>query len=395
MGKKILIVGGSERQIPIIKKCKKMGIDVINVDINKNSPGFAYSDCSEVVDILDLEENFKIAKKYNVDGVISEQSDIAVPTVAYVSEKLGVPSIGYNKSLLFTNKFMMRQFCKINRFNYPKFQLCDNLDEVMNGAKELKYPFIIKPIDNSASRGVNIIKHDKELFEKYLDTLSFSRTNQVLIEEFIDGTELTVEGFKTKSKHFSLIVSKKEHYKQAPMVAKKLFYSPNDENFDYDKLKELNNDLIECMGLPFGITHAEYKYFNGKYYLIEIAARGGGARIASDIVPFVTKIDTYKLLIEYSLGKQSEIEKFRNDLCVCVQFFDFRIGKIKEILGYEKIKKINEVIYCELNIKVGDVIEIPLNDGLRTGYFIAYETNKDALNMLCEEVESMVGIKYE
>ena len=62
-------------------------------------------------------------------------------------------------------------------------------------------------------------------------------------------------------------------------------FSHTNKKYDYEKLARLNSDMVETMGLPFGITHAEYKYYNGEFYLIEIAARGGGTRISSDIVP--------------------------------------------------------------------------------------------------------------
>ena len=397
MNKKILVVGGSERQIPLIIKCKELNYYVVNVDGNKNSPGFKYSDASEVVDIMDLNANLRIAQKYAVDGVISEQSDIAVPTVAYVSEKLGLATIGYKASILFTNKFKMREFCKDNGFNYPKFYMCNNLNEIITHIKleELKYPLVIKPVDNSASRGVNIIKQEEELLEKYLDTLAFSRTTQVLIEEFIGGTELTVEGFKSASKHFSLAVSQKEHYVNAPMVANRLFYSPYNDEISYERLKNINNKLVESMGLSFGLTHAEYKYYNGDFFLIEIAARGGGARIASQIVPLISKLDTYNLLINYVLGQNIEIDNTYNNLFVCLQFFDFKVGKIKQIIGPDDIKRIKEVVYFQLDYRVGDLVKIPSNDGLRAGYFIAFESSKEALNMLCNKIENMLVIKYE
>jgi Biotin carboxylase len=395
MNKTILVVGGSERQVPIVKKCKELNHYVINVDANKDSPGFEYADANEVVNILDLEECLKVAQKYSVDGVISEQSDIAVPTVAYVSEKMGLPTIGYETSLLFTNKFKMRQFCKENNFHYPKFYLCSSFEEINEKSKELEYPFIIKPIDNSASRGVNIVRCEKELIDKYADTINFSRTNQVLIEEYINGIELTVEGFKTKSKHFSLAVSEKEHYKNAQMVANKLFYSPSNDYIDYEELKIINNKLVESMGLPFGITHAEYKYLNGKFYLIEIAARGGGARIASEIVPLITNIDTYKLLIDYVLGESGEIDNFDTDLYVCLEFFDLQTGKIKNIQGYNNIKKMNEVIYCQLDYNNGDIVKVPYNDGLRAGYYIAYEKSRESLDMLSKKIRDMLVVTYE
>ena len=112
-GKRLLIIAGGTWQVPLIKKAKELGFEVVNSNLYEDSIGFQYADFGEVSDVKDKDKNLEIAKRYQVDGVITDQSDIAVPTVAYVATKLGLPTIGEDKAALFTDKFQMREFCKI------------------------------------------------------------------------------------------------------------------------------------------------------------------------------------------------------------------------------------------------------------------------------------------
>ena len=82
---KIMVIAGGDWQIELIKQAKKMGYYVICSNLYEDSPAFAYADACEVANVLDKEKNLAIARKYMPDAVISDQSDIAVPTVAYLN----------------------------------------------------------------------------------------------------------------------------------------------------------------------------------------------------------------------------------------------------------------------------------------------------------------------
>ncbi|MEA1877219.1 MAG: hypothetical protein U9N86_10170, partial [Bacteroidota bacterium] len=118
----IMVIAGSSWQIPIVQKIKKMGYKTLVVNLYDDSPAFKYSDYSEVVDILDTEKCLSIAHKYKIGAVLSEQTDIAMPTVAYIAEQLGLPSLGKKNAALYTDKAKMRAFCTQNNVPQPKYE---------------------------------------------------------------------------------------------------------------------------------------------------------------------------------------------------------------------------------------------------------------------------------
>ena len=119
-----MVIAGGDWQIELIKKAKSMGHYVICSNLYEDSPAFKYADACEVANVLDKEKNLEIAKKYMPDAVISDQSDIAVPTVAYLNEKLGLRGIGIDKADIFTDKSLQRKICKENNIPVPDFKVC-------------------------------------------------------------------------------------------------------------------------------------------------------------------------------------------------------------------------------------------------------------------------------
>lgn len=401
----IMVIPGAYAQIPLISKIKELGYQVLCVNPYKDSPAFPYADYAEQYDILDVESCTEMAKKYKVCAVISDECDIAMPTVAAVSESLGIPSIGLHLAKLYTNKTEMRRFSRMHGFPCPEYCQCESIDQARQFFLKLEIPkMIIKPLDSNSSRGVYTIHSVEELEEKFDASMSFSHSSQaVLCEEYIEGTEFTVDGIMLNGKHYSLVISKKKHYFHHPNIACELYFSQTDPEFDYDRLRNQNDDYVETSGLPFGFTHAEYKYNGSEFVLIEIGARGGGNFISSHVVPVLTGLDNYRLLIEHTLNPDAYDvyvpDQKLKDRCCVLKFFDVdseHSGKtIRKIEGEDFLKTNPKVIKYELHFKLGDKIYMADDDSKRIGYYIAYGDTKAELDRLMKDIENKVRFEFE
>lgn len=398
-----MIIAGGQWQVPLIKRIKEMGYEVVNTNLYPDSPGFAYADFSEVADVLDKEKNLEIAQKYNINAVVTDESDIAVPTVAYVAEKMGCPTIGKEAAELFTNKYKMRQYGSENGFHTPEFRECKTLEEAVDFFESLNRKIIIKPVDSQSSRGVFSIENVEELKEYFPISQQYSSDGKgVIAERYIQGTEFTVDGIVVNGKHYCLAISEKEHFDYNENIASRLYFTYENEKYDYCKLREEHDKLINSTGLKFGLTHSEYKYEDGEFYLIEMAARGGGTRISSDIVPYVSGIDNYEMLVKSILGKPIEdicyedISKY-NKRCAELKFLDVESNgkKIKSIRGIEKIKQIEGVKEFALEFSEGDIVEKAQDDRSRVGFFIACAENADMLKKIEDEINATLKIEFE
>lgn len=402
MNKKIMVLAGSQWQIPITKKITEMGHLPYVVNLYPDSPAFKYAYKTGVMDILNKKDCLKFASENNIDAVLSEECDIAMPMVAYIADKLSLSALSTDMAALYTNKFMMREFCKKHNIAYPEYRKCKTIDEAREFFKRVNKKIIIKPLDANSSRGVFTINSEADLDVYFPESMSFSKVEKcVLAERYIEGTEFTIDGIKTPEKHYTMAISEKKHYEHNPNVACELYFSHYNDKFDYEKLKKINDEFVNKSGLEFGLTHAEYKFEDGEFYLIEIAARGGGNLISADVVPVMSGIDNYKYLIECSLGdirnEDFSIDEKYNNRCAVLKFFDVPSsgGVVDAVKGIDFLNNNSNILKWDLNFKIGDCIEKAADDSKRAGYYIAYAQSKQELDELMTLINNEFDIIYK
>lgn len=397
---RIMVVAGGDWQIELIKKVKSMGHYVICSNLYEDSPAFPYADACEVSDVLDKEKNLVIAEKYMPDAVISDQSDIAVPTVAYLNEKLGLRGIGTEKADLFTDKSMQRDFCRKSGITIPDYAVCETPEDAIPLLE--KYgKIVIKPIDSQSSRGVYSISTRGELEEKYGESISWSNRRKVfLAEEYIEGDEFTVDGLVVNGTHYPLCISVKEMYPNHANISRTQSYSYLSDRYDYDLLRKTNKALIEAMGLPMGLTHSEYRSHSGKYYLVEAGARGGGSNLSGKIVPFMSGIDNYEYLIKEALGEAVDEGLLKNyvfsrEKYVVMRFFDFGEGIVDHVEGKDYLTHHPMLIDYQMEIKTGDELKQPKYGRLRPGHFIIGGDGRENVEAEARNIIEAVKVIYK
>ena len=179
------------------------------------------------------------------------------------------------------------------------------------------------------------------------------------------------------------------------MIAKRLLYSRDDDEIDYDRLRVQHDRMIDAMGLSFGITHSEYKYDRDQFYLIETAARGGGTLISSDIVPLMSGVDINEMLVRMALGEAVNAPKIlRSESCVALKFWEFKPGRVAGISGLEEVLAASGVVTAGLTIRTEKFVSPPQDDRLRHGFVIASAGDKPELQRLLADIRSRIVISY-
>ena len=400
--KKILLLPGTKWQIHLAKKIKEKGYKLYVVDPAQDAPCKKYADVFLQADIFDNKSIDQFIQCDPIDAVISDECDIATVVIARIGEKFRLPSIGLEMAGFYTDKRRMRDFCREIKLKYPKYRVCKTKEEVCHFYRELDCTMIMKPIDCNASKGVYTIHSEKDIDIHFLETFSYSRTEKaVLAEQYIYGTEFTIDGIKTPSKHYTLAISEKKHFKHNDNIADELLFSHYNSQYDYEKLKAINDTYILKSQLPFGFTHAEYKYENGEFFLIEIGARGGGNRISSVITQYMSGHDTYNYLIDSAVGKITEYdfsiqEPFRERAAV-LKFFHtpYGGGRVRKIYGLDYLDAEPNIQDYSLNFQTGDMIEDCVSDSARIGYYIACCEDMEHLKTIMNHVEEKFDIELE
>lgn len=395
--KRLLVVAGGRWQVPVVRAAKRRGCFVVDTNPFEHSPAFAFADAHVLVDAKDRERHVDIAREYRVDGVLTDQSDVAVPTVAWVAERLGLRGIGFETALRFTNKVRMREF--IARHGYPMPAFIRSRDEGDAGAflAQLGRAVVVKPAASQGSRGVHKAETREQLRDVFAAARAQSVNGEVIVEEFLDGIELTVEGFSLHGVHHTLAISRKRPMPHHRMVAEEIYYAPEHPGMDTVALRQQHDALVQCMGLPFGITHAEYLWVDGVFYLVEIAARGGGNNISSLVVKGVSGVAPDALLVDVVLGEApaSFPRTGSPTPYAAIGFFNFAPGRVRSIRGVEDAGSIPGVAEVSLNVGPGDALAPPADDTARHGYTIAFAPTRSELDRTLAQVRSCVTVTYD
>ncbi len=332
---------------------------------------------------------------------MSDECDIAMNMVAELGKTFNVPTMDEETAALYTDKFLMREFSKKHGLKYPEYKFCKTVEDAIALQKEINKPIIIKPLDSNASHGVFKCSNEEEIREHFAESMSFSRVEKsVLAERFIVGTEFTIDGVKTPHAHYTMAISEKKHFAHNESIANELLFSHYNPNFDYDKLRATNDAFVMKSNLQFGFTHAEYKFEDGEFYLIEIAARGGGNMISSCITQYLTGYDTYRYLVECATDNVHD-EDFSlrpeyKERAAVLKFFETPGGggKVREIKGLDYLDNEPDIKHYRLNFKIGDTIENALNDSVRIGFYIVCSENMQKLRWVVNNIEEKFRILY-
>ena len=399
--KNVLVLPGTQWQVPLIEKIQEMGHKALVVNPDPEAPGMKKADLCLVSDIFDKERVIEFGRDQKISAVMSDECDIAMNLVAELGKTFNVPTLDEDTAALFTDKFLMREFSKQHGLKYPEYKFCKAVEDAVSLLKEIKKPIIIKPLDSNASHGVFRCDTEEDIRKHFDESMSFSRVEKsVLAERFIVGTEFTIDGVKTPNGHYTMAISEKKHFAHNESIANELLFSHYNPNFDYDKLRATNDAFVMMSNLQFGFTHAEYKYEDGEFYLIEIAARGGGNMISSCITQYMTGYDTYRYLVECATGNVHD-EDFSlrpeyKDRAAVLKFFETpgSGGKVREIKGLDYIENEPDIKHYRLNFRIGDTIENALNDSVRIGFYIVCSKNMPKLREVINNVEKNFQIIY-
>lgn len=304
MKEKLAIIGASYLQLPLIEKAKEMGFETHVFAWKANDVGEYAADHFYPISIVEKEQILEECRKIGICGIVSIASDLAMVTVNYVAEELGLIGNSVETTSKSTNKYEMRKCFFENDVPSPKSILADEIKSIDG----FRFPLIVKPIDRSGSRGISLVEDPSELNSAidYAKEQSFS--GKVLVEEFAEGNEYSIECISWNGEHRLLAITRKFtgdfpyfveicHLQPAPVT---------DEM--REKIRKTTFHALDSLGIRYGASHTELKISDtGEVAIIEIGGRMGGGMIGSTLVQLSTGVDFVRAVIETATGKQPVI----------------------------------------------------------------------------------------
>jgi len=398
MSQRLLILGAGQNQIALYEIARRHGIDTVAMDGNPNAPGFAVADASEAGDLQAADIIADIATRHAVDGIYPA-AEWGVAAGFEAAHRIGLPGLTPDAANRARDKFAMRQALEAAGIPNPSFRSVDSLDEAEQAAQDIGLPVIVKPVDGNASRGVRRLDYIDDMSLAYALAKKESGSGRVIIEGFCVGDEFNIDGLMCDGTFIPGGITGKERPVSHTRFDLGIFMPPGLGPEKEAELNALTERACRAIGLNSGTVHLEIITTEDGPRVIEIAARPGGGRIPTDLIPMTYGMDIMADAFRIALGKSPE-ESRQFEKGTAVYWFPARPGIVSKIVGEEEARAIPNVVELHVFVKPDDevqhIVDCVTRD--RIGYVYTRGENVDeaiaaakrALEVCCVETRPTV-----
>ena len=334
---KVLVLAGGADQLALISVLKERKCEVILVDYFENPPAKEKSDKHYVVSTVDIVKVLDIAIKENVDIVTTACTDQALLTVAKVSECLKKPFyLSYEKALHVTNKLYMKQIMIENEIPTSNYQILTL--QYTNINPQLKYPLIVKPVDSNSSKGIKKVNTEKELDLAISNAASYTRSNEILVEEYIEGTELSVDVFINDEPIILSITQTNKIKNKDSFTIYQSRYPVSLSDAELQTIKSIIKKICLFFELDKGPLLVQLIKSDIGIYVIEFSPRmGGGSKYR--LIEILSGINIMNSYVDFILKDEiPEMSVTPFDGCVLMNYIYCKNGILKNIEGLDYLK---------------------------------------------------------
>ncbi|RPI78052.1 MAG: ATP-grasp domain-containing protein [Desulfobacteraceae bacterium] len=396
--KTLLILGGGFHQVPVYEAAKKMGVHVIGLDRNKDAAARFLADEFYHIGIADPDLIIKTLNGTPIDGLISPAADTGHRSIYALSHRFNLP---FKPSLpAVTSSMNKAYFLKcITDLNLPghAYFHAGRLDELNDAALRMGYPLIVKPVDSSGSKGITLVSLPDHLETALRHAMSFSSAHEIILEQYIEGTNYGVEAFRLQGKTILLAVNHKTDIFQTNFETMQHILSPA-LPADLQKAVERSIDLIcDKLLIADGPVNFDFILKDGKIFFHDIGARLGGNGL-SDLVKLAYGLDLPELTIRLALGDNLDDQTWfrkRTGYAGLRMLFSQTGGTFVDLDGLNKLKTHPAFSGVRLFVKSGDQVYPFSHANFKLGYMLAAHADLHQVMDLLSQVDEKIIIRIK
>jgi biotin carboxylase len=401
--KTVLFVGAGRHQRRAIQRAKELGLRVAAVDRNPDALGLAEADIARVVDYADADAVLKALGRVKLDGVLTVSADSAVPVVAAIAERRGLPGIGVETAHLMTHKVAMRRRLADAGVPQPRFAALRRLSERHRALDEVGVPAVLKPADSGGQRGVFRVDSMDDVEAHLHEAISTSPTGEAILEEFVDGTEMNGIVIARNGEPMPLTLSDRL---RPPGIGFGVgwihVYPATVYGHQLEESERIAAYAVKALGLENGIAFPQLIASpDGRVAMVECAARIPGGQMA-DLVRHAVGVDLVEVQLRFALGEElpDALVRPRFEQPLAIRFLTAEpgplpTGRVVRVGSLEKVLAFPGVVQAETYLQVGETVRPVRLDGDRRGYVIAVaDTNLVALER-AEAAARLVDVEVE
>lgn len=303
MPKAFVLTGGSRSQLGLLEQARALGHEVCVVDGSESAPLLAEADYRVVRSFADVTGVLAELEGQGIEpeAVATMGSDQAVLPTAQLAERLGLPGLPVETARTVADKRRMRAAFERAKVRCPKGREAASFAEAEQAFHQLGPPVVVKPVDGSAQRGVTEVRAEGELADAVDRALAASKTGAVVLEQYLDGEEYTVNGFLLDREYFPMSVTRRLLHPPPPLGVCIAHRYPS-LLANEQPLFELARAASLAVGLGTGPSYVQVRMRDGAPWAIEVGARLGGGKDA-ELAKLVTGFDAIRANVLWALGE--------------------------------------------------------------------------------------------
>ncbi len=293
-----MILGAGVYQVPLIRTARRMGYETIVVSFPGNYPGFQEADRVLMIDTRDKEKVLEAAKKEKICGICTTGTDVAVSSIGYVCDQMGLPGISMKAADILCNKALMKDAFLKGGVRCAVGERAWDLEQAVRIAGKLSYPVVVKRVDSSGSRGISVVYREQDMERALLHAMEKTTKDYVLVERLLTGTEIGVDGYVRDHKIVFLAPHTKFIY-QGPKSTVPVGHSfpcPMSDALRADILEQMQR-AVDASGADNCCFNADVFVENDRCWVIEMGGRCGATCIP-ELITFAYGFDYYEAMLK-------------------------------------------------------------------------------------------------
>lgn len=368
--KRVLQLGGGILMVRSILKIQELGYEVYCVDMNPLAPAFAFADGFAVVNISDVEGVGSYADEIGADVVLA-LNDAGVLPAVYANRKRGLKCYNPDDVIYFTDKGYMRQRWAEHGIAQPAFEICTDAAAMERAIRSIGFPCIVKPCMMWGSRGVSKVNHEGDIDFAIRFAMENSKGPRYIVEEFMQGTEVSVEGLFKDGKAYILAKADKELQQHDNYrVTVRINYEADLSSDVLCEIDTLVANAGRAMGFEAGALHAECMVTPQGVKMIEMAGRPGGGHIFGAIVEAVSGVSMPQALTQILLGEEID-PAARYSRGACYKFFNAPEGVFQQVEHLDEARQMPGIVDLGFTMAPGTVVRTMDHGANRPGFVVS------------------------
>ena len=298
---RFMVLGAGTYQVPLIQAAKRKGFHVIVVSIPGNYPGIQEADSFIEIDTTDIDGVVAAALDHKIKGIATTGSDVCVPSIGAVNDRLGLPGTGHEASILSMDKSEMKERFRNRGVPTARFQHCSDLVEALAAAESIGYPVAVKAVDSSGSRGITMVSESSAMNHAVSNVMSITHSDRFLVEEWLTGVEFGAQAIVSGGRVVDCILH--NDTTTAPPVVVPIGHSVpfNHDNLSKEAIAAVQG-AVEALGIDQTIANVDLMLTKEGIQILEIGARMGGTCLP-ELCSLITGTDFYELVIRLATGE--------------------------------------------------------------------------------------------